>query len=402
LKSDLLSRWSSALRVPSLATLLWSCACACEVRDQGSDTTQCVGPNCDAGLEDTEEPVMEVVLFDAAAAPAPTPEAAVTEVCPGLCFPDDPLACEDFESVEVADRDRVLTFSPAGSGDAGVPAADPTSDAGEDSDASLLAADTGAAAGPDAGVTDDEEDDTPSGDVAEATGGDLDAGSSDGEAGLVETTPLAPVELDGGDIPSVSDPGRYACQLAPRGRELLASCAPAGTAEFNSACSSNRDCGPGLGCVGKAGAGLCLSYCCGGRGTCGAGLFCTERPMLSAGLTTEVMVPVCAFPEQCDLTDPFPCPEGQECSCPAGLACFAVGRDGARACVEPGTGVEGEACPCAAGYFCSPQQQQCLEICRFGTDSCGAAGACQGIGGFPEGVGLCVGLPEAMAEEDAQ
>src|SRR5690606_18832580 len=102
----------------------------------------------------------------------------------------------------------------------------------------------------------------------------------------------------------------YSCQLRPGERALEATCAPAGSGVVGDACSSGSDCAAGFTCVaGRLGTGQCQPYCCAGRGSCDPGLICTERRLMvpSSPAGSSFLVPVCTFPDQCDLMEPFPC-----------------------------------------------------------------------------------------------
>lgn len=399
LSSVRLRRSASAVRCGVLIGVAGLFGCAlpgCTVKQSEPGAVVCSGPNCDAGSP-TDVPGSMTMLPDATA-PAPTgsstsPELGVQDVCPGLCLPDDPGACLDweystFEEIELEHRTisvaQVLEIGDAGSAQA---VADASVGVAADASAPTELA-------PEVPLPSDEPTiPTPT-----------EAGS-----GPTTTSPDAPVDAEDGGDAAVPFPGEidasapieqspeFSCQLLPDPVGLRASCALAGRGSVGDACSSGRDCSPGLGCVAGevAGRGQCLEYCCAGRSSCDGNRLCTERPLLVPGSAPSAAPrgPVCVLPEQCELKDPFPCPPGEQCSCPEGRACSAVGTDGARACVEPGTGMEGEACPCSAGYFCSPAQGKCLELCQFGTESCGAERFCQGAPGFPENWGLCVQIP---------
>ncbi len=450
------SGWGAALAV----ALVTFSGC---VTQSPAEADSCAGgPNCvDAG-ESAEIAMREIVGGDrdaSSAAAPPEPDAAPTQLCPGLCVPDNPLACEAEGELEVAplEPNNSSILIPAQNPDQGAEtevsgrvALSPT-DAGAQDLATAGEAETrdeaGSAALPgsesddvaDAGsapdpdddsdetgdnasdepprddgasddaTSDDHADDGMTADDAAATDDESVAsgGSESSDAGLEDSpdaaTALDVVEVDAGpEAPeSPAEAAGLSCQLSPSGDGLSSSCAPAGAGEAGDACSSARDCAPGLGCVGKPGAGQCLPYCCEGADSCASGTYCTQRPLRAPGLdeTSELVVPVCAQSQQCDLMQQFPCPVGEECSCPSGQACTAVGVGGAKACVEPGDGVEGESCPCAAGYFCSRAQQTCLRLCQFGTETCGA-GMCQAVGGFPEGWGLCVATFDSMSDDE--
>ncbi len=367
------------LGVVLLSSLALAAGCSF---DQGQPPSpDCAGINCDAGLEldSEEEPAPQ---FDAAPAPPPAvPDAGEPPICPGNCLPDDVLECADFSLESGQPESSELIFGVSGltnSTDAAVARSDASADIGalapSSADASTLAD-----GGPRSGAA-----------SADASGFDT---GSDGSA------PFVPVEVDASVMVPPMPEETYSCQMVPRLDGLFAGCALAGRGVDRDPCSSSNDCAAGLGCVGRPGAGRCLPYCCEGAAVCAPGRICSQRPLLSSDNVEELLtIPVCAPPDQCDLMDPYPCPEGQNCSCGPNHACAAVGTDGARACVQPGEGRDGEECPCAAGYFCSPNQNQCIKQCQFGTDVCGANAICQAVRGFPENWGLCVALPPVADE----
>jgi hypothetical protein len=167
---------------------------------------------------------------------------------------------------------------------------------------------------------------------------------------------------------------------------------------------TSSDCGwdekhGALGCVGDANSGRCEPYCCKGDDTCAVGSYCAERQLRDA-LTNQssltppapkVMIPVCVPAENCDLSTPYPCPEGMDCACKADTACMVVRADGTTTCAAPGAGKAGDACPCAWGHVCSAATNQCLKLCYTrGMPSCGT-GTCQASAELPDGWGVCVG-----------
>ncbi len=376
-----------ARRVKALASVVLVLA-GCSVNQAESDPVIELGcgGECDAGPEEPEflEELIEAGVEDAIVEQS---DAGTVAACPGVCIPDFASECADQSAPVEVESMSLFSFNPAGveEADAGAPTGDTA--------ALPVATDGGTQ---DEGAPRSEADASVDGEgpatpiPADEVGTDLAAATEDDAGG-----PLVPVDpIDAGETLAPPDavPSRYSCQMTHGQNGVRAECALAGSGVMSDACSSGRDCAPGFGCVeGRSGSGQCQPYCCEGRTSCDAGQICTERRLVAEGMPEEmeVMVPVCAIPDQCDLSDPYPCPTGQHCSCRMGFACSVVGRDGAKACVEPGTGMEGDECPCAAGYFCSPQRLQCMKHCQLGSDACGE-GKCQGVGGFPEGIGLCV------------
>lgn len=404
----------SARLVGAWAVFVLQTVCACSVEVQGTgEEPICYGPNCpDADVVSTDD----MRPSDAAALPTSRPDASppVIDLCPGMCLPDNPSSCSDkssddlsasdsafahsaFESsaahMQVAYRGQLqldsgllgLSFDAGGSVAEGDAAASGSSDAGE-----AVAADDVPGSEP----THEPEGDassTPTADAADAEAADAAEAGSD--SGYGDLGPVVPPAVDAA-IDAPARPSTMACQLLPDEQgKAHASCDVAGGGAEGSSCISSADCAPGLGCVGDAsGVGAtCMNYCCEGDQSCPLDRFCSRRPLKTAIATQEpVMIPVCAPSEQCDLMDPYPCPD-DNCKCPSGTACSPVGRDGARRCVAPGGATDGEACPCAAGYFCS-SANVCLKVCQLEGDDCGAK-VCQASGGFPEQWGLCVEVP---------
>jgi hypothetical protein len=180
-----------------------------------------------------------------------------------------------------------------------------------------------------------------------------------------------------------------------------AECLPTGTQAAEASCLSPADCGPGLACIDiGATVGVCKPYCCEGGASCAGDTYCSAAPLHG---TPGVEVPVCAPLDDCSLTDPHPCPEGEECTCTGDLACVVVRPDGRTACIEPGAGTAGDACTsltageCAHGHVCSPNLG-CLAVCQTegGDPVCGADQLCQSPSGFPIALGVCVGPAGSM------
>jgi hypothetical protein len=242
-----------------------------------------------------------------------------------------------------------------------------------------------------------------------------DAASPPPEAGLDGVTDAAtPSDGEAGPRDAGADrdagPIAQACQVRRSRTGRAASCGLAGTGSAGKPCVTSADCAPGLACVGDSKAALCRSYCCrgseGGDGSddagassCNEGDYCAERPLRDdADSAAPLRVPVCVPAERCRLDDPYPCPEGVVCNCPAGTACTVVRNDGTTGCVEPGSGTLGQACarerPCAAGLFCSALTSKCVKLCSTipsPTPPCGG-GYCQSGSGLPKDWGVCVGM----------
>ena len=183
-------------------------------------------------------------------------------------------------------------------------------------------------------------------------------------------------------------------------------CEGAGAGNSGDPCRMTDDCGSGLTCVAEDQAGLCRPYCCADPESCPSNSYCTTRATLINRdpwvLGTDV--PVCSVADNCPLSDPYPCPQGQNCSCPAGKACMVVRRHGLTACTKPGVGVAGEFCPCAAGFVCSNTTFTCLKLCPLSgsntsngqapTNSpCVTGTSCQASNDVPPDWGVCSDVP---------
>ncbi|MEN9581959.1 MAG: hypothetical protein RJA70_4968, partial [Pseudomonadota bacterium] len=143
----------------------------------------------------------------------------------------------------------------------------------------------------------------------------------------------------------------------------------------------------------EPGTGQCLEYCCGGDASCEQGRFCADRPLHTGdGKVSPGQIPVCARTQACNLGEAFPC-EGGDCTCPGDFSCTVVSAKGNTGCVMRGDGTQAAACPCAPGYFCAPATMTCLRLCEVNkNDMCGDH-TCQAGPNFPDGWGLCIGLP---------
>jgi hypothetical protein len=235
------------------------------------------------------------------------------------------------------------------------------------------------------------------------------AADSDGGApldgGVADASSEGP-SIDGSFVqPSRPEPGpaRFACQLSVGSRGVARACGVAGSQLAEQACTSSLDCAPGLGCVGPAGSGRCLQYCCGvdSEDSCAAGFFCAQRPLHDGASDDAPLVPVCDRADNCSLGEQKDC-SGPSCVCGPDMACMLVRPGGTTACValtnDPGQA--GEPCPCDRGYHCSQAEPAtCVKTCDLDakeSDACGS-GVCQATPVLPTGWGICVGAaPEEM------
>jgi hypothetical protein len=323
---------------------------ACSVDDANMAPPVCVGLNCS---QPDPPAVGQTVPGSLANAPDASPtldSPAKAECGAGTCLPDDALACAGYS------LPPPIAVPP------------PILDAGVTTDAGL---DAGTAEQPDSSV----------------------GGSS------VDGSFEQPTRPD-------ATPNEFSCQLSVGPRSaIVRSCAPAGEQRREDACTSSLDCAPGLGCVGTAGSGRCLPFCCGiGPDTCPTDFYCAERPLRneSLGGAPGPMVPVCDRADRCSLGEPADC-SGQRCVCGPDTACTLVRPDGTTACVllPPNPGQAGDSCPCDRGYHCSQATPPgtCVKTCDLDekdSDTCGS-GVCQATPVLPPGWGTCVGAsPEQM------
>jgi hypothetical protein len=226
-------------------------------------------------------------------------------------------------------------------------------------------------------------------DVDAGPGPDLEAGFSDG--GLDDddaASPFSPPNPSP-DLPDATPPA-FGCQVT-RGEadEPVSVCMPAGAGLSGSPCTSSADCAAGLGCVGDANAAQCRPYCCQNTEACPAETFCAERPLRESDANLPLMVPVCVRADNCNLSEPYPCPAGATCVCEGNTACMVV-RYQTTSCVVPGSGQEGQGCPCAWGHVCSKSVNQCLKLCSTTSakTECGAK-KCTFMPYVPPGWGVC-------------
>ena len=223
-------------------------------------------------------------------------------------------------------------------------------------------------------------------------------------------------DADGGaDVTATADGGsddaapvELTCRIRPvaDSSAIERACEGAGPGKSGDPCQTTVDCGSGLTCVAEDLAGLCRPYCCADPESCPSNSYCTTRSTL-INRDPWVLgsdVPVCSVAENCPLTDPYPCPQDQNCTCPAGKACMVVRRQGLTACVKPGTGQQGDYCPCAAGYVCSNATFTCLKLCllsqanapnnQTSPDSpCTTGTSCQASNDVPPDWGVCSDVP---------
>jgi hypothetical protein len=127
--------------------------------------------------------------------------------------------------------------------------------------------------------------------------------------------------------------------------------------------------------------------------------FAPEREVDAESDGEPSLVPVCVAADDCDLGEPYPCPEGRDCQCPDGKACLVVrsGEDGTAteglgmtACVEPGEGEAGDECPCAVGHVCSKATAKCLALCSTVAPDAPCSAHCQASSELPLGWGVCI------------
>jgi hypothetical protein len=236
----------------------------------------------------------------------------------------------------------------------------------------------------------------------------------DPDAGSCNDVYEDPAAIDGGaDAADDSGTHRQAdvkltCRIRPVAdtHAIERACEGASTGRSGDPCRMTVDCGEGLTCVAENSTGLCRPYCCADPESCASNSYCTTRSTL-VNRDPWVLgsdVPVCAIADNCPLTDPYPCPQGQNCSCPSGKACVVVRRHGLTACVKPGTGVQGEYCPCSAGYVCSNATFTCLRLCPLPVSNapvaqtttnspCVTGTSCQASGDVPPDWGVCSNVP---------
>jgi hypothetical protein len=400
----------------SLASLLClTIAAACGVDQAGSAPGLCSGPDCiDAGALASSDVSVEVFPLapEAGAPTAADPDAGLSTVhpiCAGSCLPDDALACVDFDPENDAEGRALYANADAQllmvrqllqlNVDAGVVATDTESEAPSNgADASVVL--PPGASQSDAGsiLPSEPVEDEPGN--AETSSAEASAGEAGGDETSSDETSSGETSSDeasSGEVPAPLE--THSCQIDRQSGTMSVGCALAGTGADSAPCTSSRDCVAGFGCVGEAGAGQCLKFCCEGNSVCSAldgrdvaaSHFCDDRPLLSAntGNSGTVDVPVCVVAEQCDLAEPYPCPAGASCTCTEGKVCTVVNGRGATGCREPGEGLLDDDCPCAAGFFCHPVENTCKQLCDLEhPETCGDS-ICQANANFQQGWGLC-------------
>ena len=228
------------------------------------------------------------------------------------------------------------------------------------------------------------------GDGGESQGGMAGEAGAAGEGGSPAT---GGIPIDGGPDVSIPNDGGVSergvsCQVQPGDQGPLRVCAAAGSGVADDPCTSAADCAAGFACTGEGEAGLCRRYCCeGAERSCEAGRFCAERRQFG----TNLVIPVCARADNCSLSQPYPCPEGEQCQCAEGTACLVVRGDGTTTCAVPGAGKAGDECPCDWGHVCSQASGTCLKLCETVSmeDQCGG-GVCQAAANLPVNWGVCI------------
>ncbi len=385
-------RLGRALVALGLGGALASSIGACTVNEPRSSKAECLaGEPCRDAAADTQSEVF--VGPDAQVEPSPTTDAAgTTALCPIGCNPEDVQSCgQTLLQLSAPDSGGGLALAPIADLELTVDASFAIDGASSEWPPGLEESERSSEGASTATPGDSNGETWVSPGVDAALDGGADAAptpGSDAGRGQLDVLDAAAGGGHGSTTPVVS------CQLVSNQGAVASECRQAGSGSEGAACASARDCAPGLGCVGSAGAGQCLPYCCGGNDSCREGTYCTQKPLrsLDVGDAVDVpTIPVCAVADNCSLML-GPCTEPEACSCPAGLACTIV-RASTTACVEPGSGQEGESCPCAPGYFCSQGTNTCLKFCntKDPASNCGARECQPGPSGFPMGWGLCVG-----------
>jgi hypothetical protein len=217
------------------------------------------------------------------------------------------------------------------------------------------------------------------------------------------------VPIDGGSpdvsVPSDSpslNPGGYACRVVEDEDERPTRvCARAGRGFDGAPCTASADCGAGLACIvvrntttgseGSVDAGVCRRYCClGAERSCGSDDYCGTGTLLGVD-GPGLQVPICRKADNCSLSSPYPCTEGDECQCEPDKACLVVRADGTTTCADPGPGLVGDECPCAWGHVCSRATDSCLRLCELpaAANAC-PGGVCQKAADLPENWGVCI------------
>jgi len=202
----------------------------------------------------------------------------------------------------------------------------------------------------------------------------------------------------------------YTCRIrltSPNSTTIALVCESAGALAPGSSCVATTDCAAGSTCVSDVLVPVCRQYCCDGPDSCPAGTYCTTRNTYvssapGASYVTDATVPVCVPADNCNLSDPFPCPSGQKCMCPSNEACMVVRSGGLTTCITPPSSAgqdaycKGEAGVylCSAGYVCSYSTFACLKLCKLGVSNqtagdCITGTSCQASNDVPSGWGVC-------------
>jgi hypothetical protein len=187
-------------------------------------------------------------------------------------------------------------------------------------------------------------------------------------------------------------------------------CTAGGSGGQGTACSSNKDCAPGLQCFDYGGAGcvvtgtdagvkVCLHYCndssnCGSGGGNDAGAGDAGESATGTRSVCEGVVP-CGKIITAYHTCTFGCDPRQSAAaggtsrCPTGLSCLVVGSMDQVDCACPEAsrkGTDGVACTggadCAPGFICNMMggEKKCRGVCRCDANNmtCTAANECTG------------------------
>jgi len=208
----------------------------------------------------------------------------------------------------------------------------------------------------------------------------------------------------------------YTCRIrltSPNSSTIALVCESAGALAPGSSCVETTDCAVGSTCVSDVLVPVCRQYCCDGPDSCPAGTYCTNRNTYvssapGASYVTDATVPVCVPADNCNLSDPYPCPTDQKCMCPSNEACMVVRSGGLTTCITPpSSAAQDSHCKgesgvnlCSAGYVCSYSTFSCLKLCKLGastkstspdqaTSDCTTGTSCQASNDVPSGWGVC-------------
>jgi hypothetical protein len=233
--------------------------------------------------------------------------------------------------------------------------------------------------------------------------GQANDGCEDSDAGTDSTEPP-----DGG--------AETTCRIrraSPGSSNIELACESTGQIRPGGACVATTDCVAGSTCVADPLAPVCRRYCCDGPNSCPAGTYCTTRnthvtTTQNGNYEAGATVPVCLPADNCNLSEPYPCPADQKCLCTSDEACMIVRAGGLTSCVPPpksnapqcrsDTGVS----LCSPGYVCALTISKCLKLCKLGTNKavdggdqsgCSAGTSCQASNDVPSGWGVCGNEP---------